>query len=126
VSARLVEHGTRILAALVLLAVVSLPIRLAIGSSRGGSSPRPLPPGRTCLKVGRGASGSPSARPSLIEVRPQRVALEGEMDADVEDQTGPIASPDSTRLDIPSSPRASARTAAVGVAAARAARPLRC
>src|SRR5262245_9842148 len=84
-AGRFVDHGIRILAAVALLAVMSLPIRPTRVSDTA-PSPDYLPRNLVILDNGYSGESAISARPSLREADSLQSDIQDELDADIEDE----------------------------------------
>jgi hypothetical protein len=119
-----VEHGIRILAAVVLLAIMSSPMR-TIGVSQTAS---PVDLAHNLVILDHGHAGEPAmwARPSLRPSDSLPSDIEDELDAEIEDELTAKSLPATVSGDVPPSPCPGPHCERVGVAVAIAARPLRC
>jgi hypothetical protein len=124
-SGRFVHHGIRILAAVVLLAVMSSPIRPTRVSSTA-LSPHDLPREYAILKIGHSGQFAMSARPSWREAGSLQSDIEDELEADIEDELTLTSPPASVSLDVLPSPYPEPYSQLVSFAVGLAARPLRC
>lgn len=124
-TGRFVDHGIRILAAVVLLAVMSSPIR-PTGASRAARSPNDLPRTLVIFTDGYGVESAMPARPSLREAVSLPSDVEDELDADIEDELT-VKSPTTTAsFGVLPSPCPEPHSERVHIAVAIPARPLRC
>jgi hypothetical protein len=122
---RFVNHGIRILAAVVLLAMMSSPIR-PTRASHAAPSRNYLP--RKLAKRNHGYSGESaiSARPSLREADPLQFDIKDELDADIEAQLTVKSPPSALSFAVLPSPSPDPHSERVSFTGAMAVRPLRC
>jgi hypothetical protein len=119
-----VDHGIRMLAAVVLLAVMSSPIRTP--ASHPTRSPNYRPRNFAILKNRHRGQFAMSACPSSRKADSIQSDIEDELDADIEDELTVKSPPTSASFDVLPSSCPEPYSEAVSLAVALAARPLRC
>jgi len=125
-TGRFVEHGIRILAAvMLLLAVTCSPIR-PTGLACRALSPNRLPRNLSVLDTGHGGQYAMSARPSLREADSLQSDIEDDLDADIEDELTVKSPPATVSFNLLPSPCPEPHSERVSFAVAMSARPLRC
>ena len=124
-TGRFIDPGIRILSAVVLLAVMSSPVRFT-RLSHTVPSPDYLPRKLVILNHGHSGKSAMRARPSLREADSLQSDIENELDADIEDELTVKSPPATASFDVLPSPRPEPHSERVSFAVAMAARPLRC
>jgi hypothetical protein len=121
-----VDHGNRILAAVaLLLAVLSSPIR-PTRESHSSFSPHPLQRNFAILKIGHGTPFAMAARRCLREADSLQPDIEGQLDAEFEDELTISSPPASVSFDVLPAPCPKPYRELVRFAVPLATRPLRC
>ncbi|MDR3618690.1 MAG: hypothetical protein P4L85_05005 [Paludisphaera borealis] len=124
-TGRFVDNGIRILAAVVLLAVMFSPIR-PTKASHATPSPNSLPRNFAVIKFEHSSQFTISARPSLRAADSLQSGFEDELDADIEDELTLTSPPASVSFNVLPSPCPEPRFELASFAVALTARPLRC
>lgn len=122
---RLVDHGTSVVAALVLLLAVSSPIRPS-GASHVAPSPDNLPRRLVILSHGHSGESAMLAPLSLREANSLPSDIEAELDADIEDELTAKSPPATVFFDVLPSPCPELHSERGSFAVACPARPLLC
>jgi hypothetical protein len=124
---RFVNHGICILAAVVLLlAVMSSPVRPPASPSASTPPPNYLTRNFAILEFGHVGQFALAARPSLRELDSLPPEIEGELDAELEDEPTITSPPPWVCIEVIPSPCPAPYPERVSFSVACAVRPLRC
>jgi len=124
-SGRLIDHGVRSLAAVVLLAIVSAPI-LPTKALHAACHADHLSRKQAAYDARHSVQLAMSARPCLREADFLPSEIEDELEADIEDESTVTAPLASASFDVLPSPCPQPYSSLLSIAVAIATRPLRC